>query len=99
MLVDVYIGQRQARYGLWVDPVAKRRRGELLARHLAFEPASRSVKGLPSGMRSGKTLFCAALGTSLEQVMANASELAARIRRMFISCGWGCGGCGWLSGQ
>ncbi len=76
-LMFTLASQWQARYGLWVDPVAKRRRGELLARHLAFEPASRSVKGLPSGMRSGKTLFCAALGTSLEQVMANASELAA----------------------
>lgn len=78
-LVDLAAAQALP-HGLWLSTVSKAERGELLARGMAASPATHAeAPRLARGHGSALAVLRAALGACLEQVLANASVVAAGV--------------------
>ncbi|MEO8836224.1 MAG: CHAD domain-containing protein [Caldimonas sp.] len=67
-------------HGMWLSTLSKAARGERLARATQGSSPSRAVKARPAALdreMSGQDIFRALVASCLEQVLANASVLAA----------------------
>jgi inorganic triphosphatase YgiF len=70
----------QARHGLWVDAVSKAERGALLLRDQAFGAAAKAEppawRARAAAAMSGSEMLRRMAAASLQQILANASEIA-----------------------